>query len=163
MLFENGQALSADFTMAAFIFIILLVAINSLWVSNITEINDRAIVHRMNSRINLVLNQLVNTTGYPIRWESNINTAESIGLAKVSKPRVLSQDKLNAFFSADYNTIVEKLGMEGYHCNFYLLKTDETELASISAGDFNATYLTVDDRLIMVGRDTRIIRIEAGV
>lgn len=161
-MFERGQAISIDFVMATFVFIILLIAINSVWYSNIVEIDQRSNLHRMISQARFVSDMLVNSSGYPVNWQSDMANAQTLGLAEVSKPRKLSQAKLNAFFAGPYVTLQEKLGIEGFGCKFSLLNTDETVISSIGE-DFNGTYLTIEDRVIRVGGNTRIFRIEAWV
>ena len=66
-----------------------------------------------------VLNNFVSTPGVPTNWE-NLVSVEMYGLAK--KRNILSNEKVLAFNAADYNSIKEKMNIEGFEFTFTLIQ-----------------------------------------
>lgn len=121
---RRGQIISADFIMAAVVFVVLFAALMLSWDSMINfSVKDS----RMLSMERLATNaadMLASTSGYPSRWEDSPLQASAIGLA--SSGRILDPRKVSAFLGMDYAEAKQMLKTEGYDFFFRLVGSGET-------------------------------------
>lgn len=114
---KNGQLFSIDFIFSLSIFLTILFMMIQTWHRLNNEITQYEMYTEIESKILIVSNLLVKTSGYPDNWETiNLpNDADkiiSLGLAE--KENVLSAKKILKFLDLNYNVSKTILGIPRY-------------------------------------------------
>ncbi|MCX8175268.1 MAG: hypothetical protein N3E51_03625 [Candidatus Micrarchaeota archaeon] len=140
----RGQALSTDAIISLSAFSILLFFIASYWTYASQSASEAYSQSRLEKSALSASDLLVKSPGYPPNWESNPQTASSIGLAQ--SPNRLSSPKLSALASLGYQNAKLYMGLEK---DFYLAITLQNGSTVFSLGNstFNASQSVTITRL----------------
>ncbi len=131
---RKGQIGTTDLFLAIILLIALVTIFFITWNMYHSRLSDVIPRNEMELYTIQLTNQLVRSSGIPDNWESNISSIQAIGLADTD--RVISEEKLQAFISLDYNATRELLNIGSYEFYFLLLKENETitEIGSYPSG-----------------------------
>jgi len=110
---KKGQAVMLDLLMGAVLFLLVLMALNTLWVEEL----DSIILEKESNEMKLLafnaIEVLVSSKGIPQNWEILPEASvDEIGL--VSNDRAVEEDKLVAFQNIGYSAAKEKLNIKQY-------------------------------------------------
>jgi hypothetical protein len=113
---QRGQAVSFDFAIAIFVFVLAFVSLAALWQASLDDFINAREFQDMQTTAFLLSETLVETRGNPENWEHfSFQDVNVFGLAE--KDRVLDREKilrLNSYLSADYDSTREKLRLPLY-------------------------------------------------
>jgi len=142
-LFEKGQGLAIDMTIAMFILFLVLAGLLGVWTNNLEVINEEEIVRELNRKASQTMEVLIRTPGSPDNWDTlTITEVTSIGLA--SSDRVIDEDKLNTFknFTANYDQVREKLKLGAFHYFFTMEGADDVNAGLSTTADAYAVTVS---------------------
>lgn len=132
---DTGQVLIFDVFFALLGLFAVFIVLTSLWNANYSVGVEE--LHAQDARVRALqaMNTLVKSPGDPADWNSDPSSANSLGLALADGS--LSEARLDAFNSMDYDTARERLGLEGYDYYFEVNGLKHSYNAS-SGVDFNS-------------------------
>lgn len=109
---RRGVVFTMDMIAALFFFLVILLSFLWLWGETYRHMNEYRQERSRQTKLMDISSMLIRTTGNPPDWEHRkvrADSVRSIGLA--TEDNVLSDRKLSAFTSADYQTLREILGL----------------------------------------------------
>ena len=123
---EKGQATMIDFMMALFIFIIVIGYLTTVWLINLSTIENNYVLDDMQRLAFQATDLLIRSEGLPSNWEvMDIDDVNRIGLAE--RDRVIDEQKLNSFknLGAEYERVKQLLQIANYDFHFELQGADD--------------------------------------
>ena len=108
LLSQRKGVFSIDFFLATIVFLVLLVAFVSMWTNQSSSLVSRTTQSKLEQSVSSFSDSLMITTGSPVEW--NASTYYALGL--VSKPSVLSQEKISEFVLVDYEDSKNLIGFD---------------------------------------------------
>ena len=140
-IYEKGQSIILDFSLAAFIFLIAFAALSVYWASGISEKAHQSKLFEMNQKANIASELLAKSPGSPKNWEEiNINDVNSIGLAGTENS--VDEKKLNAFKNMDYGKARQLLNISEYDFFFDFSGTDKVTVGLSNSADIDNVTAT---------------------
>ena len=152
---SKAQIAVTDLFIAVFIFMILIIFI-VIYLDTYDKRLDESIKYQELETIGFqITDMLVKSRGIPPDWESNISNADAIGLAGYD--RILSYNRVNAFFDSNYTELKEKFNIE--RCNFYIVLTAINGTAIKDIGEPSDGDYSVDiNRYVLYQNETTILK-----
>lgn len=109
---ERGQVSLFDAVIALTVFMMLFLAINSIWNDRLQNLRQQQQQNDMQFKALEATIIMMKTQGIPFNWEKRPNDANAIGL--IEKSGKIKKQKLNALNAMDYNTAQSVLNVSPY-------------------------------------------------
>jgi len=140
-MFERGQTVLIDFSLAVFIFFIAFAFLTIFWVQNIEEKTKETQYFDMDLKANIASEILVKSRGNPVNWhEIDTNQINFIGLA--FRERSIDEQKLNTFKNMAYDTSRELLNISEYDFYFEFTGEDNVTVGLVPTANVDSITIT---------------------
>ncbi|MBR9707560.1 MAG: hypothetical protein GOV15_03940 [Candidatus Diapherotrites archaeon] len=148
-MFSKGQGVSMDLVFAMFIFLFIFTVFITTWFINVDNAYEERTLQRLKQVSYETTDLLVSNRGQPVNWHlSTATDANVIGLASNPKYRVLDPDKVAALVSADYNSMKDTLGLEGYDYYFSIQNSNGVVVQSLGTNNNDVRYSITARRVV---------------
>jgi len=147
----KAQIAVTDLFIALFIFMVVIISIFVAWNMYINRLEQRIEYSNILSNAVQITDTLVKSPGKPVNWELSNATAEIIGLA--SSDRNLSERKVNAFTTLNYNTTKDLLNIKRYGFKFTLMNVNNSALIEYGLNSTGNNTVSIR-RIVWYGNST---------
>ena len=148
---SKGQLISLDLLLSFAAFFLVCLFLLSLWDLNLTRLQDNIETEELELIAFQISDTLMNTPGVPFQWEDNISSVEMPGFA--IERGLAEEEKINAFFSLDYNETKQKWNIERYDFQLKVYNEEGTLLQN-TGPELNHSTLIALSRLALVNNQT---------
>ena len=112
----TGQITSTEFLIVSSVLIILFIFAANFWNIVAIRFSNKSLRSSLELTALDISDFLIKNPGMPTSWESNTTIIYSLGLA--SSPNTLTQSKVSAFTTLNYNSSKKILGIPNYEYKF---------------------------------------------
>ena len=140
---EKAQISVYDGMIAVAIFLLLYFALDSIWNTNLQNLQQLQMQNEMQFKALQAISVLVKTQGVPFNWEKKPDDANALGL--IDRKGEVKNEKLSAFAAMDYNTAQFVLKVAPYDFRFEFDAngtTDDKNIGKII--DANKTVIALE-------------------
>jgi len=109
----KGQIIAGDYIVAASVISLLFASSVIMWWKVNYQIQQDFMLSEMKAQADSALKLLIRSPGTPLNWSKEVSNVSALGLAKTD--RVLSQAKVNAIKTIEYDRLRNLLGVGGHH------------------------------------------------
>ncbi len=148
---HKAQIAVTDLFIAIFIFMTVIISIFVTWNIYTNRLEQRIDYSNIISNAVQISDILVKTQGKPVNWELNNTTVEIIALA--SSDRNLSERKVNAFITLDYNMTKDLMNIKRYNFKFKLVNVNNSALIEYGQNSTGNTTISIR-RIVLYGNAT---------
>ena len=146
---------STDLLVSMLVFLVVLIFFISVWNIYSERLASNVEAEEIQLLAFQITDLMVRSPGVPENWHINSTNISTIGFKKSHD--ILSQDKLNTFFSLDYNLTKTLFNINRYEYQFEVRDSNGNLISSTNNSVVNSNTLIAVNRLAQVNNETQEI------